>query len=260
MTSRTAVLIYSTVTTAPSASEIRRTQSAAIPPSAGSIAQSYIFLALDAAARSVGIPPLVRSTPMKTPPRNTRLLHFVAADSAPGEYCRRSIDQKDQFRAGCCTRQIPHSRAGIRHRCHMKSQKVPSPKDIKAAAQAAAEAAQAAAETAQAVASGAMRIPPASLQLAGQIPDLVQNLAKATERLNTALDRVERYLALADPMIRTMDALLPQLEALVATGNDVYKAVSSVPGVSTLGRLATRTTESPTRKRSSKSRSTQRDS
>jgi len=57
-----------------------------------------------------------------------------------------------------------------------------------------------------------------------------------------------------------MDALLPQLEALVATGNDVYKAVSSVPGVSTLGRLATRTTEAPTRKRSSKSRSTQRDS
>ena len=105
-----------------------------------------------------------------------------------------------------------------------------------------------------------MRIPPASLQLAGQIPDLVQNLAKATERLNTALDRVERYLALADPMIRTMDALLPPLEALVATGNDVYKAVSSVPGVSTLGRLATRTTEAPTRKRSSKSRSTQRDS
>src|SRR6476660_7921594 len=100
MTSRTAVLICSTVTTAPSASEIRRTQSAAIPPSAGSIAQSYIFLALDAAARSVGIPPLVRSTPMKTPPRNTRLLHFVAADSAPGEYCRRSIDQKDQFSGG----------------------------------------------------------------------------------------------------------------------------------------------------------------
>jgi hypothetical protein len=41
-------------------------------------------------------------------------------------------------------------------------------------------------------------------------------------------------------LIRTMDALLPQLEALVATGNDVYNAVSSVPGVSTLSRLATR--------------------
>src|SRR5262245_50804040 len=71
MTSRTAVLICSTVTTAPSVSEIRRAQLASIAPSAGSIAQSYIFLALDAAARSVGIPPLVWSTPMKTPPRNT---------------------------------------------------------------------------------------------------------------------------------------------------------------------------------------------
>jgi hypothetical protein len=151
------------------------------------------------------------------------------------------------------TLQSPDSGADMRHRCHMKSQKVPSPKDIKAAAQAAAE-------TAQSVASGALRIPPASLQLASQIPDLVENLATATERLNTAIDRAERYLALADPMIRTIDALLPQLEALVATGNDVYKAVSSVPGVSTLGRLATRTAEVPTRRRSSKSRSAQQDS
>ena len=149
--------------------------------------------------------------------------------------------------------QSPDSAAFMRHRCHMKSQKVPSPNDIKAAAQAAAE-------TAQSVASGAMRIPPASLQLARQLPDLLENLATATERLNTAIDRAERYLALADPMIRTMDALLPQLEALVATGNDVYKAVSTIPGVSTLGRLATRTTEAPTRKRASKGHSAQRDS
>ncbi|HET7667917.1 MAG TPA: hypothetical protein VFK56_17990 [Mycobacterium sp.] len=133
------------------------------------------------------------------------------------------------------------------------SQKVPSPKDVKAAAQAAAE-------TAQSLASGAMRIPPASLQIASQIPDLVESLATATERLNAALDRAERYLALAGPMIRTMDALLPQLEALVATGDDVYKAMSSLPGVSTLSRLATRTAEAPPRKPTSKGRSAKRDS
>ena len=111
--------------------------------------------------------------------------------------------------------------------------KVPTPKDIKAAAQAAAEsaqaAAQAAAETAQSAAGAALRIPPASIQLATQLPDLIENLAIATERLNQAIDRAERYLALADPMIRTMDAVLPQLEALVATGNEVYGAVSSLP-------------------------------
>jgi phosphatidylserine/phosphatidylglycerophosphate/cardiolipin synthase-like enzyme len=118
------------------------------------------------------------------------------------------------------------------------SQKVPSPKDIKAAVEAAAE-------TAQSVASGAMRIPPASIQLASQLPDLVENLATATERLNEAIDRAERYLALADPMIRTMDAILPQLEALVATGTDVFNAVSSLPGVSTLSRLATRGSGAP---------------
>ncbi len=109
--------------------------------------------------------------------------------------------------------------------------KVPKPGDIKSAAQAAVE-------TAQSVASGAMRIPPASVQLAAQLPDLLENLAVATERLNTTIDRAERYIALADPMIRTMDRLLPQLEALVATGDDVFKALSSLPGVSTLGRLA----------------------
>jgi hypothetical protein len=144
------------------------------------------------------------------------------------------------------------SAGGVRHRCHMKSQKVPSPKDIKAAAQAAAE-------TAQSAASGAMRIPPASVRLASQLPDLVENLATATERLNTAIDRAERYMALTEPMLRTMDAMLPQLEALVATGNDVYKAVSSIPGVSSLGRLATRAAEAPTRKRSSKTRAAQQD-
>jgi hypothetical protein len=129
----------------------------------------------------------------------------------------------------------------------MTSQKVPSPKDIKAAAQAAAE-------TAQSVASGAMRIPPASIQLVSQLPNLVENLAIATERLNETIDRAERYLALADPMIRTMDAILPQLEALVATGNDVYSAVSSLPGVSTLGRLATRSPSPPPIKQPSRGR------
>jgi ABC-type transporter Mla subunit MlaD len=122
------------------------------------------------------------------------------------------------------------------------TQKIPGPKDLKAAAQAAAE-------TAQSVASGAMRIPPASIQLASQLPDLVENLATATERLNEAIDRAERYIALADPMLRTMDAMLPQLEALVATGNDVFNAVSSIPGVATLGRFAGRAGEgSPRRK------------
>ena len=129
----------------------------------------------------------------------------------------------------------------------MTSQKVPSPKEIKAAAQSAAE-------TAQAVASGAMRIPPASIQLASQLPDLVENLATATKRLNKAIDRAERYLALANPMIRTMDALLPQLEALVATGNDVFKAVSSIPGVSTLSRLAVRGSDAPPIKKTSQRR------
>ena len=68
-----------------------------------------------------------------------------------------------------------------------------------------------------------MRIPPASLQLAAELPDLLENLTVATERLNEAIDRAERYLALADPMIRTMDAILPQLEALVATGDDIAR-------------------------------------
>ncbi len=133
----------------------------------------------------------------------------------------------------------------------MASQKVPNPKDIKAAAQAAAESAQLAA-------TSAMRIPPASIKLASEMPDLIVNLASATERLNTVIDRAERYFALADPMIRTLDSLLPQLEALVKTGNDLYKAASSVPGVSALGRFANRgssedpATDKPPKGRSSK--------
>jgi len=133
----------------------------------------------------------------------------------------------------------------------MPNPKVPTPKEIKADAQAAAD-------TAQSVATNAMRIPPASLQLASQLPDLIENLAIATERLNTAIDRAERYLALADPMIRTMDALLPQLEALVATGNDVYNAVSSLPGASTITRLASSGT-SAARKRSARPRSSDKE-
>jgi hypothetical protein len=134
---------------------------------------------------------------------------------------------------------------------HM-SQKIPGPKniqDIKAAAQAAAE-------TAQSVATGAIRIPPASLQLFAQLPDLIENLATATERLNEAIDRADRYLALADPMMRTMDAMLPQMEALVATGNDVFTAVSSLPGVSTIGRFATRGAEAVPRRKPPRRRST----
>jgi len=38
-------------------------------------------------------------------------------------------------------------------------------------------------------------------------------------------------------MLRTMDRLLPQLEALVAAGDEVYGALSEIPGVSTLGRF-----------------------
>ncbi|GEM_PF-2003958 len=122
----------------------------------------------------------------------------------------------------------------------MSSQKVPKPSDLKSAAQAAVETAQSAMGTAQAVASGAMRIPPASAQLAAQLPDLLENLAIATERLNTTIDRTERYMAMADPMFRTLDRLLPQLESLINTGNDVFRMLTSLPGVSTLNRIAGR--------------------
>ncbi|WP_029107769.1 hypothetical protein [Mycobacterium sp. URHD0025] len=122
----------------------------------------------------------------------------------------------------------------------MSSQKVPKPSDLKSAAQAAVGTAQSAVEAAQAVASGAMRIPPASAQLAAQLPDLLENLAVATERLNTTIDRTERYMAMADPMFRTVDRLLPQLESLINTGNDVFRKLTNIPGISTLNRIAGR--------------------
>jgi hypothetical protein len=59
-------------------------------------------------------------------------------------------------------------------------------------------------------------------------------------------------------MIRTMDALLPQLEALVATGNDVYNAVSSIPGAATLGRFATGAVRPPPKKKPTRTRATDR--
>ena len=83
-----------------------------------------------------------------------------------------------------------------------------------------------------------MRVPPASAQIAAQLPEVLENLAVATERLNTAVDHMERYMALAEPLFQTMDRVLPQLEALIATGNDVYKGLSGMPGVATLSRLA----------------------
>ncbi|MET0993329.1 MAG: hypothetical protein ABWY20_04255 [Mycobacterium sp.] len=113
----------------------------------------------------------------------------------------------------------------------MTPPKVPGPSDILSAAESALE-------TAQALASSAMRVPPASAQIAAQLPDLLENLAAATERLNATIDRMERYMALAEPMFRTMDRLLPQLEALISTGDDVYRALSVLPGVATLSRLA----------------------
>lgn len=122
----------------------------------------------------------------------------------------------------------------------MSSQKVPKPSDLKSAAQAAVGTAQSAVEAAQAVASGAMRIPPASAQLAAQLPDLLENLAVATERLNTTIDRTERYMAMADPMFRTVDRLLPQLESLINTGNDVFRMLANIPGISTLNRITGR--------------------
>jgi len=116
--------------------------------------------------------------------------------------------------------------------------KGPKPSDIRSAGQAAVDAAQAAVDAAQAVATGVLRIPPASARFAAQLPDLLENLAETTERLNTAMDRLDRYLALAEPTLRTMDRLLPQLEALVATGDEIYGALSRIPGVSTLSRFA----------------------
>ena len=121
--------------------------------------------------------------------------------------------------------------------------KAPKPKgpklsDIRSAGQAAIDAAQAAVDAAQTVATSALRIPPASARLAAQLPDLLENLATTTERLNAAMDRLDRYLALAEPTLRTMDRLLPQLEALVAIGDEISGALSHIPGASTLSRIA----------------------
>ena len=116
--------------------------------------------------------------------------------------------------------------------------KGPKPSDIRTAAQATVDAAHAAVDAAQAVATGVLRIPPASARFAAQLPDLLENLAATTERLNTAMDRLDRYLALAEPTLRTMDRLLPQLESLVATGDEIYGALSRIPGASTLSRIA----------------------
>ncbi|MGV0993125.1 MAG: hypothetical protein ACOYBX_15780 [Mycobacterium sp.] len=109
--------------------------------------------------------------------------------------------------------------------------KVPTPGDVISATQAAVDAAQA-------VATGALRIPPASARLAAQLPDLLENLAATTERLNTTMDRLDRYLSLAEPTLRAMDRLMPQLEAMVAAGDEIYGAMSRIPGVSTLSRFA----------------------
>ena len=114
--------------------------------------------------------------------------------------------------------------------------KVPSPGDVLSATQAAVD-------TAQAVATGALRIPPASARLAAQMPDLLENLAATTERLNAAMDRLDKYLALAEPTLRTMDRLLPQLEALAAAGDEIYGALSRIPGASTLSRFAGRSSD-----------------
>jgi len=100
------------------------------------------------------------------------------------------------------------------------------------------EAAQSAVETAQEVVGAAVRIPPASAQLLVQLPDLLENLSLAIDRLDTTVDRLDRYLNLAEPMFRTMDRIVPQLESLVATGEDIYRALSNIPGLSTLGRIA----------------------
>jgi ABC-type transporter Mla subunit MlaD len=104
------------------------------------------------------------------------------------------------------------------------------PGDLRAAAQAAAQAAQD-------LASGALRVPTASAQVLAQLPGLIENLAAATERLNTNLDRLERYLALADPTFEAIDRLLPQLEALAARGDQAVRAVRHIPGVGTVGRI-----------------------
>lgn len=124
----------------------------------------------------------------------------------------------------------------------MSSSQRPNPSDILAAAQAALEAAQ---NVAGSAFDTAIRLPPASAQLAAQLPGLIENLAVATERLNTTLDRMERMLALADPMFVTLDKLIPRLEQLTTVGDDVFRALASIPGVGTLGRITRITPSEP---------------
>lgn len=66
----------------------------------------------------------------------------------------------------------------------------------------------------------------------------MENLAATSERLNATMDRLDRYLSLAEPTLRTMDRLVPQLEAMLATGEEIFGALSRIPGVSTLSRFA----------------------
>lgn len=124
----------------------------------------------------------------------------------------------------------------------------PGPADLLAAAQSAVEAAQSAAgqalEAAQLTAGhafdAAVRLPPASAQLAAQLPDLIESLSTAIDRLNSTVDRLDRTLALADPAFAAYDRLWPRLEALISLGEDVFGAVSRLPGISMLGRVAGR--------------------
>ncbi|NEW40069.1 hypothetical protein GV794_19065 [Nocardia cyriacigeorgica] len=132
------------------------------------------------------------------------------------------------------------------------SRKVPNPGDVLAAAQSAVEAAQTAAGQALDAArltagysfDAAVRLPPASAQLASQLPDLLDNLSTAIDRLNSTIDRLDRTLALADPAFAAYDRLLPRLEAMISLGEDLFGALSKLPGVSMLGRLAGRGEES----------------
>jgi hypothetical protein len=116
--------------------------------------------------------------------------------------------------------------------------KLPNPAEILAAAQAAAQAAAEAAQVATGSAfDSAVRMPPASARLAAQLPDLIDNLASTLERLNEAIDRWERMMALMDPMFGALDRLIPRLEATIALGDDVFRAVGKLPGMGTLGRV-----------------------
>lgn len=123
--------------------------------------------------------------------------------------------------------------------------RVPTPGDVLAAAQAAAQAAQSAAgqvlDSAQVTATTAfdtaVRLPPASIQLAAQLPDLIQSLTIAVERLNSTIDRLDRTLALAEPAFVAYDKILHRLESLTALGEEVFARLDRLPGVALLGRL-----------------------